>query len=263
MSRRKKKQEEGGGSPAWMTTFSDLMTLLLTFFILLYSFSTLDAIKFKNVASALQSVLLGEAKPTIFPNEVPPGEAPILDPIPLPESDDESEIEDEALIKLFHIVQNYVEEEELEAEISVKTNIRGVIIDINERVLFDSGKSNLKDESLEILDKVSVLINQFDNELIIEGHTDNNPIHTNQFDSNWELSVSRAVNVLRYFTEYKNVQPKRISAAGYGEYLPLQTNNTALGRAYNRRVNILILVDTEEEELKFDTINTQSTGEIP
>ncbi len=113
------------------------------------------------------------------------------------------------------------------------------------------------------MDKVSVLINQFDNELIIEGHTDNNPIHTFQFDSNWELSLSRAVNVLRYFTEQKDVKPERISAAGYGEFQPLQTNNTALGRAYNRRVNILILVDSDEEEMNFDTINTQSTGEIP
>lgn len=246
-----------------MTTFSDLMTLLLTFFILLYSFSTLDAIKFKNVASALQNVLLGEAKPTIFPNEVPPGEEPVMDPVPMPVTEEQSEVQDDALLELYQIVQSYVELEELEAEISVKTNLRGVIIDINERVLFDSGKAELKEESLEILDKVAVLINQFENELIIEGHTDNNPIHTAQFDSNWELSVIRAVNVLRYFTEMKAVSSERISAAGYGEYRPIQSNNTALGRAYNRRVNILILVDSTEEELSFDTNEPQWKGEIP
>lgn len=254
MRRKKKVSSDEGGSPGWITTFSDLMTLLLTFFILLYSFSTLDAVKFKNVASALQSVLLGEAKPTIFPNDIPPGETPEMEPLPIPAEDKEDTFDDE-LASLFTIVQNYVDSEGLEAKITVKTNIRGVIIDINERVLFDSGKADLKEDSLEILDKVSVLINRFDNELVIEGHTDNNPINTVQFDSNWELSVIRAVNVLRYFTETKGLSTRRISAAGYGEYQPIQTNDTISGRAFNRRVNILILVDSDEEEIEFVTTN--------
>jgi chemotaxis protein MotB len=242
MPRRKKQKSEGGGSPAWMTTFSDLMTLLLTFFILLYSFSTLDAIKFKNVASALQSVLLGEAKPTIFPNDIPPGEVPINPPIPI-----ESELNTE-MTQLYEIVRDYVEHEGLQAEISVRTDRRGVIIDIKDTVLFDSGKSVLKEESKAILEKVVTLIQQFDNELIIEGHTDTMPINTVKFASNWELSVIRAVNVLRYFTETKDVEPGRISSAGYGQYKPISTNDNATGRALNRRVNILILVDAEKEE---------------
>ncbi len=246
MPRRKKQKSEGGGSPAWMTTFSDLMTLLLTFFILLYSFSTLDAIKFKNVASALQSVLLGEAKPTIFPNDIPPGEAPINPPIPI-EKTSESELNTE-MTQLYEIVRDYVEHEGLQAEISVRTDRRGVIIDIKETVLFDSGKSVLKEESKAILEKVVTLIQQFDNELIIEGHTDTMPINTAKFASNWELSVIRAVNVLRYFTETKDVEPGRISSAGYGQYKPISTNDNASGRALNRRVNILILVDAEKEE---------------
>jgi len=240
---------EEGGSPAWMTTFSDLMTLLLTFFILLYSFSTLDAIKFKNVASALQSVLLGEAKPTIFQNDIPPGEAPINDPLPI----EQMKIEDlnTELAQLYKIVSEYVENEDLQAEISVRTDRRGVIIDIKEKVLFDSGKSILKEESKEILIKVVTLIQQFDNELIIEGHTDTLPINTIKFASNWELSVIRAVNVLRYFTEEMDVEPGRISAAGYGKYRPIATNDNATGRALNRRVNILILVDSEKEAIDF------------
>lgn len=254
MRRKKKNSSDEGGSPGWITTFSDLMTLLLTFFILLYSFSTLDAVKFKNVASALQSVLLGEAKPTIFPNDIPPGEMPAMDPLPVPAQESEDTFDNE-LASLFTIVQNFVDSEGLEAKITVKTNIRGVIIDINERVLFDSGKADLKEDSLEILDKVGVLINRFDNEMIVEGHTDNNPINTPQFDSNWELSVIRAVNVLRYFTETKGLSTRRISAAGYGEYQPIETNDTISGRAYNRRVNILILVESEEEEVEFVTAN--------
>ncbi len=248
MPRRKKQKAEGGGSPAWMTTFSDLMTLLLTFFILLYSFSTLDAIKFKNVASALQSVLLGEAKPTIFPNDIPPGDAPINSPIPV-EKTSESELNNE-MEQLYEIVRDYVENEGLQAEISVRTDRRGVIIDIKERVLFDSGKAELKEESKTVLEKVVTLVQQFENDLIIEGHTDDVPINTIQFSSNWELSVIRAVNVLRYFTEAKDVDPIRISAAGYGKYKPISTNENALGRMLNRRVNILILVEAEEEEIE-------------
>lgn len=248
MPRRRENKQEGGGSPAWMTTFSDLMTLLLTFFILLYSFSTLDAIKFKNVASALQSVLLGEAKPTIFPNDVPPGNTPINDPLPVQQTQIE-ELNSE-LVELFTLVNEYVEREGLQAEISVRTDRRGVIIDIKEKVLFDSGKAVLKEDSLEVLDKVVVLFEQFDNELIIEGHTDNVPINTAQFPTNWELSVIRAINVLRYFTEHKEVDPSRISSAGYGEYKPISTNDHAAGRALNRRVNILILVEAQEEEIE-------------
>ncbi len=136
----------------------------------------------------------------------------------------------------------------MQAEISVRTDRRGVIIDIKETVLFDSGKSVLKEESKAILEKVVTLIQQFDNELIIEGHTDTMPINTAKFASNWELSVIRAVNVLRYFTETKDVEPGRISSAGYGQYKPISTNDNASGRALNRRVNILILVDAEKEE---------------
>src|SRR6056297_477488 len=248
MLRRKKKQVEGSGSPPWMTTFSDLMTLLLTFFILLYSFSTLDAVKFKNVASALQSVLLGEAKPTIFPNDIPPGDTPTNTPVPI-EKTVVNKLNTE-LAELYKIVSDYVEHEGLQAEISVRTDRRGVIIDIKERVLFDSGKAVLKEESKEVLEKVVTLVQQFDNELIIEGHTDTVPINTFQFSSNWELSVIRAVNVLRYFTETKDVDPLRISAAGYGKYKPISTNDNATGRALNRRVNILILVEAAEEEFE-------------
>ena len=248
---RKKIPRGNEGSPAWMTTFSDLMTLLLTFFILLFSFSTLDAIKFKNVASALQSVLLGEAKPTIFPNDIPPGEIPIMDPLPVPKPDEIDTIDNE-LVQLYELVTTYVDNEGLSAEISVKTNIRGVIIDINESVLFDSGEAKLKEDSKKTLEKVYNLINQFENELIIEGHTDDNPISTIEFSSNWELSVIRAVNVVRYFTEEKNIATERISAAGYGEYQPIDNNETEIGKSYNRRVNILILVDSNKEEISIE-----------
>lgn len=233
------------------------MTLLLTFFILLYSFSTIDALKFESIASALQSVLLGESQPIIFPNDIQPGDVPTTDTISIPQLDntvtaDDIDDADNELVMLYELVDAYILEEGLEVEISVTTDLRGIIIDINERVLFDSGKAILKDSSKEVLGKVYELIIQFDNELVIEGHTDNNPINTKEFPSNWELSVIRAVNVLRYFTEEKDINPIRIFAAGYGEFRPIDSNDTTIGKSYNRRVNILILVDSSKEEINID-----------
>lgn len=237
MPKKQIEKKSGGGSPAWMTTFSDLMSLLLTFFILLYSFSELDAIKFRNVASALQSVLLGQTNNTIFEEEMP-AENPVPLPVPTP---DQQELSNQ-IMEVYEKVKSFVEEQGLSAQVSVKPESRGVVIDIKENVLFDLGKADIKPDSKLILDKLVTLFDEVDKEVVIEGHTDNLPINTYQFPTNWELSTTRAVNVLRYFVEVNGADPTRISATGYGEYRPLMPNDTEAGRAANRRVNILLLV---------------------
>jgi len=240
MAKKGIEKKPPAGSPAWMTTFSDLMTLLLTFFILLYSMSTLDSIKFKSVASALQSVLLGEAKPTIFQNETT-GETDIQSVMPSPNEDIiEAQISD-----MLEKVKAFVKDNDLEAEVTVMQNKRGVIIEINEKIVFELGEAIIKKDSKEILDKVSLLFDEIENDVIIEGHTDNLPINTPKYPSNWELSSSRSVNVLRYFIATDKITPERISATGYGEYRPVVLNDSRENRAKNRRVNILILVEEE------------------
>lgn len=241
MRKKRIEKKQKSGAPAWMTTFSDLMSLLLTFFILLYSFSTLDAIKFKNVASALQSVLLGQTATTIFDDEVP-AENPIPTPMQMPDKEMESEIEE-----VYEKVKSFVDEQGLNAQVSVAKERRGVVIDIKERVLFDLGKAVIKPDSIIVLDKLGDLFQTIDKDIAIEGHTDNLPIHTYQFPTNWELSAARAINVLRFFVEEKGADPTRISATGYGEFRPIASNDTAAGRAANRRVNILLLVYDYED----------------
>jgi len=233
MPKKRIKQKQKSGSPPWMTTYSDLMSLLLTFFILLFSFSTLDAIKFRNVASALQTVLLGQTNPTIFEEEMP-ADSPISTPIP-----DQVETD---IQEVYEQVRSFIENQGLDAQVSVTMEKRGVAIDIKEHVLFDLGKADIKPESKIILDKLGNLVNEVDKDFVIEGHTDNLPINTFQFPTNWELSATRAVNVLRYFVENNEADPTRISATGYGEYRPIASNETTEGRAVNRRVNILLLV---------------------
>ncbi|NLE23929.1 MAG: OmpA family protein [Clostridiaceae bacterium] len=240
----KKKQEDvsKSGSPGWMTTYSDLMSLLLTFFILLYSFSSLDAKKFQDVANALQAVLTGQSNITIFDHS-PPAETSVDAPVAVPDEDEfEFEIQE-----VYDQVKEYLEKEGLDAQVSVTMNQKGILIDIKESVLFDLGKADIKQGSKVILDKLGQLIKTIDKDIVIEGHTDNLPINTFEFKSNWELSVIRAVNVLRYFVEVQGADPHRISATGYGEYQPIASNETDAGKAMNRRVNILLLVYPENE----------------
>ena len=142
---------------------------------------------------------------------------------------------------MLDIVSDFVEREGLEAEVTLRADRRGVIIEIKDTILFDPGKAELKKNSREILDKITLLIQEFENKIIIEGHTDNVPINTYRFPTNWELSAIRATTVVRYFIEERGVDPERLSVAGYGEYQPIAPNDSPENRSLNRRVNILIV----------------------
>jgi len=254
MSRRNRQVGSEGSSSTWLTTYSDLVTLLLTFFVLLYTFSSIDAAKFKSIATSLQLALTGYI--SILEGEPPGIDGDVEGYLPNDNLDEQLGNLDEKLNqngealdpleqeikKIYKRVQEFVEKEGLGADVRLRTDRRGVIIDISDNVLFDTGKADLKPESKELLDKLTELINSFDNNIIVEGHTDNVPIRNSQFSSNWELSVHRATTVVHYFIEEKNISPERLSAAGYGEYRPIAPNDTAEHRALNRRVNILLEV---------------------
>lgn len=247
MSRRGYKKKDNGGAPGWLTTYSDLMSLLLTFFILLFSMSTVDAKKFKDIAFSLQTVLSGIGQPypieggqidnRQIPNEYYVGE------------DDEVDIETfpEEIQQMYDNVVGYIGDKELEAKVTVRANRRGVFVDIKEAILFEPGKAELKESGIQVLKQLEGLINNFDNELVIEGHTDNVPMNSHQYPSNWELSTARAVTVVRYLIDKENVDPKRLSAVGYGEYHPIVPNDNSINRSTNRRVNILIIINGEGE----------------
>lgn len=247
MSRRKfgKKENKGGGAPGWMTTFSDLMSLLLTFFILLYSMSSINEVKFKKISQSLQGVLSGVGNPSIFDGTDSMEDS--MDIMDVNQASDLSSIQ-EGIFLMHDKVLSYVSDEGLDAKVSVSMNKRGVFVDIKEAILFDPGSAKIKEEGHEVLKKLEGLINNFKNDLVIEGHTDDVPMHTAMYPSNWELSTARAVSVLRYLSEKENVDPKRLSAVGYGEYSPMVPNDSAKNRAINRRVNILIIFDEESDD---------------
>ena len=249
MSRRSlnKKESGGGGSPAWMTTFSDLMSLLLTFFILLYSMSTVDVQKFKNITYSLKQALTGIGGTSILDGEISNEMIPIEDTKEIGEDAVEELIPVE-IIDMYEKVSNYLIENSLDANVSVKMSSQGVLVNIKDAILFDSGSSQLKESGLDLLKSLEGLINDFNNDIVIEGHTDNIPINMGLYPTNWELSTARAVSVVRYLSEAENIDPSRLSARGYGEYSPITKNDTPSNRALNRRVNLFIVFDKEGED---------------
>lgn len=122
----------------------------------------------------------------------------------------------------------------------VKTD-KGIIVRLNNRFLFDEGMADVKPEAKNTLDEIVTVLTKIDNPVIIEGHTDSTPIKNAKFPSNWELSTARATNIIAYIMKKQVISPKRLSAVGYGEYMPIGNNTTSSGRMTNRRVDILIL----------------------
>lgn len=229
MSKRK-KPEKKEISQEWLTTYSDMMTLVLTFFVLLYSYSLVDIEKFKEVATSMNTAFGGGAG--IFELNKPSGDVPIVGD-DIPKSQDDK--------GMYETVLDFVNKNELSEYVKIREDKRGVIMEFNNSILFDTGKTDLKPDSIPIMDKVSLLLDELKNNVIVEGHTDNVPIHYADFPSNWELSANRATTVLRYLVEKKGVSPERLTAVACGEFSPIASNDTPEGRAQNRRVNILIV----------------------
>ena len=242
----RKKGKKGGGkpsSPPWMTTYGDMMTLLLCFFVLLYSMSVIDADRFDMMLSTFRDQLgVLDGGRTVSRDEfIQAGQhGELLGQL------ERSQLEFE---QLYMDVMAYIEEEGLEGELEVAFVDEGLLIRFPGRILFELGEAELLSEALEILDQMADFFEAIDNEVTVEGHTDNWPISTERFPSNWELSTARATNVIRYFIEEKNLPPDQFSAAGYGEYQPIRPNDTAENRALNRRVDILIRRSAEFDQL--------------
>lgn len=234
MSRRdlRRNNENEGGAPKWMVTYSDMMSLLLTFFILLFSMSTISSDKFDNIMSSFQNILSGSKGDSI-----------------LYDGDNLIDLHEELIQteEMYDKVSDYLEDQDLGSDVSVSMDSKGIFVEMKDAILFESGRAELKPEGIEVLKKLEGLISDFDNELVIEGHTDNVPMTSGRFPSNWELSTARAVTVVRYLSESLDIDPGRLSAVGYGEYRPIKPNDTAENRAANRRVNILIIFNEESD----------------
>ncbi len=249
MSRDKKrdKDKESEINDDWMTTYGDMMTLLLAFFVLLFSMANIDEEKFDMVIDGLQGRLgVIDGGRTISQHDA---------------VDMGLEMSDLAAMQMEELerrIGEYIEEEGLDDEVLLEVDEQGLTIHFTGEILFELGRAEIRPEAKEILDRISDFIKNVPNDIMVEGHTDDWPIRTERFPSNWELSASRATNVVRHLIEELEIEADRLSAAGYSEYRPLRPNDTAENRALNRRVDIVILRLDDE---RIDSLDTEAEAE--
>ncbi|MGI6188195.1 MAG: flagellar motor protein MotB [Clostridiales bacterium] len=249
MKRRRRSKSSSGGIAEWFVTYSDMVTLLLTFFIMLYSFSTINAQKWQALVQSLRGnvgVLEGGASLDPVPG-LDESSAPNVDLEQLQGFRKKREMdkaEQDPFLKLYQDIQEYVDINGIPAELQLSPTHTEILIRFKDYVLFDTGKSDLKEEAREILDRIAgVLLHYTDqiDRVRVEGHTDIRPINTMFYPTNWELSADRAVKVVRYFQEHHGFPGNKLSGEGYGEYYPIASNDTVEGRARNRRVDVQIV----------------------
>ena len=262
---KKRQEEPKKGAPAWQSTFSDLMNLLLCFFVLLFSMSTVDAEKFEMVIASLQSSMsilpaggsaIGDGNmvsagvnqlefldsyyndlansQTMNENDVDGEEKNVSDAYKEQELAESEQMAEE--------VQNAVDQYGLQDLVEVDFNAEYVRISLSGAILFESGSAEFVSDARPVLDKISKILDNYDKNVIeVEGHTDNVPIVSpGKYEDNDVLSMYRALNVADYIRDVSSLNPAHIKSSGRGEYMPVADNSTAEGRALNRRVEIKI-----------------------
>ncbi len=243
--KKKRNKEEGGsgGAPLWIVTFSDLMSLLLTFFVLLLSFSSIQEVEFQKALGSLKGALgvLPKNDAIFTPIKTSFPRTSMMDR--KMKYDKVAEELQKALNKIKAELQKkglLKEGEDFDQMISIQSGKDGLVIRIASPMLYALGSADLKPIAFPILDEIINLVAPWPNSIRIEGHTDDLPIHTREFPDNWALSAQRALNVLRYFAQSGQIDPTRLVAMGYGEHQPLFPNTTPENRARNRRVEIYV-----------------------
>jgi chemotaxis protein MotB len=241
------RSAEGSGHTAgWLTTFNDLITLLMVFFVLLFTMGSTDKNMLKEFQNALQSglgVLGAGSKVSVMVNE---SQRLISIEGPLTQGQGETTPGEEG--EALDVIDDALSELAVEPGINVKYENKGARISFEDALLFDFGKAEINSSGLAFLNKIAALVQKIPGLVRVEGHTDNVPIHTHRFPSNWDLSTARAVSVVKYLIDIGKINPQRLSAVGYGDSRPLVANDTATGRAKNRRVEIVLITEGEKQK---------------
>ncbi len=220
--RKKKRQDEPENVDRWVVSYADFITLLFAFFTTLYAISHVDAVKLDRFAGSMKSALKSQTTPT--------SSSSLIEGIkPINYEDARLEKEIRSVFEKSGIIEGVV----------ISRDERGVLISFGDTVLFEPGSAEIKPEAQSLIASVAGIIRQTRNTISIEGHTDNTPIRSSRYTSNWELSAARATSVLASLLQDHQLKPERFSASGYGEYRPVTSNTTPDGRTKNRRVDII------------------------
>ncbi|MDI3299117.1 MAG: flagellar motor protein MotB [Bacillota bacterium] len=233
-------KSEAAGMMRWLLTYADMITLLLAFFIVLYSMSQLDQAKYQQLAAALRSLLSGGGSSAIVVSEAASEGQGILHMAP-PRTDTR---EGSDLRAIGERVAAALRQRGLGDRVQVVLTGHELQISLGESVFFDTGSARLKPAALPVLDSIAAALHDLPNPVEVHGFADSRPINTGLFPSNWELSAYRATTVIRYL-QSRGIDPRRLTAVAYGEYHPLVPNTDPAGMALNRRVDIVVLRQTE------------------
>lgn len=257
MKRRRPRRNKNSGAPKWMVTYSDMVTLILVFFILLFSMSQIDMVKFEAVSDSFRNRMIFDFFPSAIPMDNPTERTShslsgkntneFKSPTDLPDrTNKDEETEEDSLQSLIQNVETFLDEHDLNNVISANRTERGVVLVLQESILFDPGEAEILDSGKPFLTKIGTLLSEIPNHVKVEGHTDSRPMNSYRYPSNWELSGARASSVIRFLLSEYDFDMTRFSLAGYGETRPVKPNNTPENMQENRRVEIVIL-DEERE----------------
>lgn len=223
----------------WLLTYADMITLLLALFIILFSISTISRVKYQALARDISGGFKGE-----YAINNPPNGGTTSDRAGTPGDADLKQIQQQ--------VKRFIETNKLQSKVQTRIDKRGLVITLlTDKALYDSGSADLRPETKRILDEINAAaLKKNKNDIRIEGNTDNVPIATSSYPTNWELSAARATGVTRYLVEHDGLDPTRVSLAGYGQFRPARPNDNEIHRQSNRRVDIVILnaADTKAEQ---------------
>lgn len=260
-------KHEEKADESWLLPYADLLTLLLALFIVLFAASSIDSKKFDALMSSFNTVLAG-SKGVMDASTIVPLESEMLD-IPYEinnrsettdQNDQSSQFnqelydkiqqETENLTKLQAEIDQYIQDNGLSTQLTTELNHTQLLLKISDSALFSSGSANIKTEAKELGIAIADMLQDYPQyEIVVSGHTDNVPINTAEFRSNWDLSAKRAVNFMQVLLQNSKLDPMRFSSIAFGEYRPIASNDEASGRSANRRVEISILRNfTDQQE---------------
>ncbi|KAB0667406.1 OmpA family protein [Oryzomonas japonica] len=249
----KREPEKHVNHERWLVSYGDFITLLFAVFVTLYAMSQTDKKKVEEVMQSLQQsfgmVTAGAPTPKINviqskPISIIPTIKPEMSVAPSGRSRSgqaRTRAEEKDFRQIKSSIEAYLVKQGAQNKVDLTITRRGLIVSLKEAGFFDSGQAQIKQSAYELINTIAEVMTQYNNPLRIEGHTDNVPISTAQFPSNWELSTTRATNVLKYLLKYYDAEPEKISATGYGEFRPVADNSTPENRAKNRRVDMVLL----------------------
>lgn len=248
MARKKKPEKEIDESKRWLETFSDLMSLLLVFFILLFAFGQEDLARFRLLSTSLRAAFNGVS---VFSGGMGMGDgfdaSGMKDPGTNVINFGSLPSRQYEYLQLSNALTAYAVENGFSEQIAVNVGEEGIYISLSSALLFPSGSTQLGDDGRKTLDAIAQLLNNLPNNIRVEAHTDDTATGSPIYPSNWDLSSGRAVSIVRYLQDAGKVSPGRLAAVGLAEYHPLYPNDTPAHRAFNRRADILILYPPEEE----------------